>query len=162
MSITEREAIELSPLDEERFWNHVDCTGDCWTWRSTVTRYGYAQFYTSKWYGSETKSLLGHRVSYFLLHGELPEGLDLDHLCRNRRCVNPHHLEAVTRSINVLRGLIPEIKRAYFKSITKCHNGHEFTPENTRLQNNKGYMVRECLACKRARSEASRQQRKEA
>jgi hypothetical protein len=70
----------------------------CWVWRKATDPNGYGRF----WF--DGRMLGAHRVSYQLLVGPVPEGLDLDHLCRNRRCVNPSHLEPVTRRTNLVRG----------------------------------------------------------
>ena len=71
-----------------------------------------------------------HRVSYELFRGPIPDGLQIDHLCRIRHCVNPDHLEAVTQRENILRGTSPSAKAA---ARDACINGHPYTPENTKL-----------------------------
>src|ERR1043166_7135723 len=84
----------------ERFWEKVDRSSDdeCWPWIARIDTKGYGQFFF------EGRQQRAHRVAYCLLVGQIPEGLDLDHLCRNRACVNPSHLEAVDRQANLLRG----------------------------------------------------------
>lgn len=83
---------------EERFWPKVDRRGDseCWPWLAYLNRNGYGQFVG----GGE---VLAHRFAYVLLVGPIPTGLTLDHLCFNPGCVNPAHLEPVTRSENAKR-----------------------------------------------------------
>lgn len=111
--ITQR-VMEDSP---ERFWKKVNKngplpgfdtlaadTGPCWVW-TTLPKPGR---YTSINTGGRTRA--GHIVSWEYANGPVPEGLELDHLCRNRGCVNPDHLEAVTRRINILRGDLPKLK----------------------------------------------------
>lgn len=84
---------------EERFWPKVDRRGpdECWPWLATLDRYGYGTFH-------DGRRLTGaHRMAYELLRGPIPDGLELDHLCRTRGCVNPAHLEAVTHRENMGR-----------------------------------------------------------
>lgn len=85
---------------EELFFKKVAQEGECWRWVGAVRPGGHGAF----WY--EQRVQQAHRVAYLLMVGEIPPGLDLDHLCRNRWCVNPYHLEPVTRSENNRRGLI--------------------------------------------------------
>ena len=91
-----------------------------------------------------------HRVVYEILVGPIPVGLELDHLCRNRACVNPDHLEPVTTRTNLLRGYSPWACRA---RQTHCKRGHEFTPENTY---GTGDGRRYCRTCRRAHHRESR------
>ena len=91
-----------SPLSvEERFWSKVyfpPCEDDCWTWTAGRTL-GYGLFSISH------DAVFAHRLAYELTHGSIPEGLQIDHLCRTPLGVNPAHLEAVTPRTNVLRGI---------------------------------------------------------
>lgn len=84
-----------------------------------------------------------HRVAYELFVAEIPEGFDLDHLCRNRGCVNPDHLEPVTRRENLLRGETIPARNA---RITHCPQGHPYDAENTRIR---PCGRRRCAACNR-------------
>jgi hypothetical protein len=88
-----------------------------------------------------------HRVTYRHLIGDIPEGFDLDHLCRRRACCNPWHTEPVPRLVNANRGL-----RARGYRDARCRNGHAYTPQTTRARAS-GY--RECLICVRTRQEAT-------
>lgn len=72
----------------------------CWTWRGCLHSSGYGSFYMGR------QKVSAHRLAFVIHNGEIPDGLVIDHLCRNRSCVNPEHLEAVTQSRNVRRGLL--------------------------------------------------------
>ncbi len=97
------------------------------------------------------RHLLVHRVAWELARGPIPEGLELDHLCRVPSCANVDHLEPVTRRENTLRGIGPAAINA---RKTHCIHGHEFTPENTYLKHtSRGGVQRQCRACKRAQAQ---------
>lgn len=83
---------------EERLYALIDASGDCWEWTGTIRPDGYGQL---RAYGKMQRA---HRVVWEWLAGPIPEGLTLDHLCRNRACVNPDHLEPVSVGLNVQRG----------------------------------------------------------
>jgi hypothetical protein len=122
----------------ERFWAKVDKSGECWVWTAGRDIYGYGKFFDER-----RRSVGAHRFAYRATIGEPAPGLVLDHLCRNRACVNPSHLEPVTQRTNVLRSPAPPAKNAVK---THCDSGHEFTTENT-------YVMpggRGCRECRRA------------
>lgn len=115
---------------------------ECWVWPGTIGNHGYGV----------VCGQLVHRMVFELLVGPIPEGLQLDHLCRNRPCANPHHLEAVTRRENILRG---ECFSAVNAKKTHCANGHEYNAINTYQSKNN---QRKCKICHRE-YEAARRQR---
>lgn len=124
----------------------------CWEWAGAKNRDGYGRIGTdakSRWTST-------HRVAYELIEGPISEGLHLDHLCRNRACCNPAHLEPVTCKENILRGDSPTALNAV-KS--HCDAGHEFTLSNTYLRSN-GH--RGCRACNAAAVARYRQRKREA
>lgn len=114
----------------------------CWEWTGATNKKGYGEL---KFQFSEgIVYLKAHRVFYELFVGEIPEGLEIDHLCRNRKCVNPKHLEPVTTQENIMRGNGLAVLNS---RKTCCVNGHPFTPENiirTKWRNGNGRACREC------------------
>lgn len=118
----------------DRFWAKVSKTDDCWLWTAYTYPNGYGQF----WFNG--KMGYAHRFAYQQAKGAIPEGLEIDHLCGVRNCVNPDHLEAVTHRENVLRGNAPSAKHA---GKTHCKRGHEFTEVNT-IVTSRGRMCRAC------------------
>lgn len=125
---------EVMPF-ENRLWHRITFSDDCWTWNGALTK-GYGHIYVDK------KNKMVHRVVYELLTGPIPDQMQIDHLCRNRRCCNPRHLEAVDSRTNSLRGVGPTAINA---TKTHCPQGHEYTEENT-YRSVKG---RECRMCRR-------------
>lgn len=115
----------------------------CWLWGGYLQRDGYGQTYV------DGKSRLAHRIFYEFFKGEIPRGLQLDHLCRNRSCVNPDHLEPVTSHENSIRGA---------KAITHCPKGHLYDEENTRIIKSKRF----CKECDRISSRMYKARKREA
>lgn len=102
---------------EERFWSKVDKSGECWLWTAGKTGGGYGHFHPAA-----DGPVRAHRLAYEMVIGPIPEGMQLDHLCRVRHCVNPAHLEPVTNRENALRGMAPSI---IARRTGKCSNGHQ-------------------------------------
>lgn len=130
-----KETMRLDERASKRFWNKVKKTNSCWDWKAGKLQ-GYGRF------GWKKKNMQAHRVAFIELKGPVPEGLVLDHLCRNRSCVNPSHMEAVSISENVRRGMAVTNKN---RELTHCRRGHEFNSANTYLKNGWRY----CRACRR-------------
>jgi len=126
------------------FWERVDKSAGpdgCWEWDGRKNIGGYGMVH---WKG---KRPVVHRVAYELLVGPIPDGLTLDHLCRNPGCCNPAHLEPVTMRENILRGTQIAAQNA---AKTHCKRGHPFDEANTeRTISPKGWPRRACLACRR-------------
>lgn len=122
---------------EQRFWSYVTPTGFCWLWDSSRS-HGYGSF-NLRW-----KRVRAHRYAYEILVGPIPEGLVLDHLCRNTLCVNPDHLEPVTQGENARRGHQKIGPREV------CAEGHPLTADNIYSQPSKPN-ARSCRICRRNR-----------
>lgn len=155
MSMVVCYSMYMKDNDKDRFLSKVSIpapASSCWLWEASEKGRGYGGFWL------DGKNHVAHKVSYETWVGSVPEGLELDHVCRNRDCVNPLHLEPVTRSENILRGLSPRLAsdraRERHASRTHCKYGHEFTPENTKINFRDGFTVRSCRVCNRARKKA--------
>lgn len=102
-----------------------------------------------------------HRLMYETLVGPIPEGLVIDHLCRERSCCNPEHLEVVTQQENICRGEIGRNSGQYNRSKTHCPQGHEYDEANTCHSHQGGYIGRHCRQCGKARQRANRERLKQ-
>ncbi len=123
----------------------------CWEWEGPHTSDGYSR---TSWKG---KPLYVHRIVYEEMHGPIPEGLEIDHLCQNRGCVNPTHLEAVTHGENIRRG---KNHGRLGKPLKVCQRGHDLTDPANRTTARSG---RGCRTCHNMKSrERTRRRREEA
>lgn len=126
---------------EADFWRKVDkeAPNGCWQWLGSQGAKGYAQWHIAG------KIIYVHRYAYNVLVGEIPPELIIDHLCRNRSCVNPEHIELVTQRENILRGIG---LAAQGSVATHCPQGHPYDDQNTYIYQGRRY----CRACGRQRT----------
>lgn len=132
---------------QERFWSKVVITENilmCWPYTEATSEDGYGRFWHNE------RRMPAHRFAYEQVYGRIPDGLQIDHLCRNRICCNPNHLEPVTPQENNRRSMSPSAVNALKD---KCKNGHsELGPRKGVY----GKTVRYCLACAREREAAKK------
>lgn len=142
------EIVDQPTMDRFQRKFEVDDNG-CWTWLGFIRPCGYGTF------KHKGITWMAHRFAYEALVAPIPFGMQLDHLCRVRHCVNPEHLEPVTPRENTMRSTSFAAVNAEKDS---CVNGHEFTPENTRYTRraNTNRTRRACRACGRVSSSTYR------
>lgn len=141
----------------ERFWAKTQIADHgfgtpCLIWTGFVMPNGYGRCYLP--WEPQGATVYAHRAVVEAATGPIPDGMQVDHLCRNRRCVNLTHLEIVTPGQNTLRGQAPSILA---KHANRCHNGHELTEENTYRRKNG---TRMCKTCHRDRQAQVRARKK--
>lgn len=116
----------------------VDAETGCWNVSGSIASNGYPRM------SRDGKDVNTHRVMFENWYGDVPEGAQLDHVCRNHRCCNPEHLEPVTQAENIARGMSPG---AVAVRSNRCRRGHAFTPENTYTKPSTGHRM--CRTCRR-------------
>lgn len=127
---------ETWPSLAAKIEHYLDTTSHpngCWLWTRSRTPRGYGHVCWDR------KVLIVHRAYLKELGSTVPDGMDVDHLCRNTSCSNPDHLEVVTHQVNTQRGEVGKWDRG-----PNCKHGHEFTPENTYIRAGKYRICREC------------------
>lgn len=117
----------------------------CWNWTGKATTKGYGMVKRER----SRSSVMVYRLAYELLVAPIPQGMVIDHLCRNPRCLNPAHLEPVSQKVNVHRGNSAVVEQA---SRTQCPQGHPLSGDNLYIQLRRGIQHRSCLACRHERN----------
>lgn len=133
----------MNKNDLLRFQKYIelDLLEGCWLWKSNINENGYGYFKINY------KNMRAHRVSYQYWNGPISKNYEIDHLCRNRSCVNPQHLEAVTHQENTKRGLQSKPHLNQHVNKTHCKRGHEFNEKNTYVKDSS----RHCRICHKER-----------
>ena len=131
-------SVKGQPSNLARFLKYVVKNKEtgCWEWTGSIMSAGYGQFSTGR-----LRNNRAHRWFYIQMRGTIPGNAYLDHLCRNKICVNPDHLEPASAQTNVLRGISPPAVNAKKQT---CKRGHTLTPANT-WKSKQGY--RQCRIC---------------
>lgn len=119
-----------------RFWTKVDKSGECWRWKGAVTTNGYGSCTNYLAPAAERRTIHAHRLSLLIASVAMPAGLQVDHLCRNKLCVRPDHMEMVTQAENLRR-------RDWGPT---CINGHPWEHETTHVRTNGQRVCRPCMA----------------
>lgn len=163
-------AVEVLPPAEgpalvlpDRLWSKVDRNGPvpehrpdlgpCWVWTGAKTNAGYGQL--GRRMGGKQFSMMAHRLAYEAVVGPIPDGLQIDHLCRVPSCVRPDHLEPVTLKENLMRGVGPSAINA---KKTTCKRGHPLSGDNLFTWRDR----RGCLICRKSSSDAHHARQKAA
>lgn len=126
----------MNPKLIKSFFEKIEKTKSCWNWKAYISPNGYGRI--NYYDGKRVKVFMAHRVSYEIHKGSIPKGLVIDHLCRNRACVNPDHLEAVDLKTNIFRGVGASAQNV---KKTHCPKGHPYNYINPKNKE------RRCTIC---------------
>jgi hypothetical protein len=133
----------MNKIKDKLLSHRIIDSNNCWNWTMYVEPRGYGRI---RYKGKTTTP---HKVSYLEFVGLIPEGLELDHLCKNKKCFNPDHLEPVTRKENNIRS---NCSSAINSRKTHCKKGHEYSGDNLRTwKNTGGKLTRRCGECEKIR-----------
>ena len=114
----------MNKLVLNRFWDKVEITNSCWNWSGGKNKAGYGRISINH------VMVLAHRFIYEIMESKIPRGIVIDHLCRNRSCVNPSHMDITTIGQNCMRGDSPS---AINSRKTHCGKGHQYNDNNMRI-----------------------------
>jgi len=130
-------SLDYNSIEElpDRFWNKIEKTDSCWLWKGSLWD-GYGR------YAINRKLYLVHRMAYAVLKQKLGDNTQIDHLCRVKTCVNPDHLEEVSKKENIRRG----ISRVYNTDLSLCPRGHEYDVEKP---SKAGTLIKYCTTCRK-------------
>ena len=129
----------------------VEAETACWLWQKNINKAGYGHYQPS----FRGKTYRAHRLIFELVKGHIPDGLEIDHKCRVKNCVNPEHLELVTHAENCRRSPLNMLRKSH------CRNGHEFDGENTLwVRGTNGRPYRQCRVCNRASGQRQRDKKR--
>lgn len=138
-------------------WSTIDSDWrrfPCLEWPGNIDDHGYGYHYERP--NGKRRKVMAHRAIYEATVGPIPSGLFIDHLCRNRACSQPWHLEPVTNAENIRRGEVGKLASARARAQTHCKYGHPLSGDNITIRIKDGYRTRVCIACRNRNNRARR------